>query len=266
MREKCKCVITTSNNPSKEAVAGARALSQTLGIPYLNRRHVGEKLKNGLIEFFYVVDNNLQLSISIAGQRLFFHPGIAKIRMENFKRDGRDYLLEALRPESSDIVYDATFGLGMDAIFIAHFVSKVVGTEVSKHIYNVVSYGLKHYVAKKDWINEAIRKIELYNEDMRTFARKQQDKSFDIVYCDPMFENPKYESSALNPLRPLASYDSVDDELISEFIRIARKRVVIKTLEKDTLLDRLKTPFSRVIKSPKSGLVFACIELSGENV
>lgn len=262
MLQRCRCVITTSNNPSREAVIQAKRLSQLLGIPYLNRRHVGEKLRNGLIEFFYVVDNNLQLSILVGGQRLFFHPGIAKIRMENFRRDGRDYLLEALKPESNDVVYDATFGLGMDAIFIAHFVSKVVGTEVSEHIYNVVSYGLKHYVAKKDWINNAIQKIELYNEDMRTFASKQSNKSFDIVYCDPMFENPKYESSALNPLRPLASYDTVDDQLISEFVRIARKRVVIKTLEKDSLLDRLKTPFNRIIKSPKSGLVFACIEVT----
>lgn len=262
MLQKCRCVITTSNNPSREAVIQAKTLSQSLGIPYLNRRHVGEKLRNGLIEFFYVVDNNLQLSISVGGQRLFFHPGIAKIRMENFRRDGRDYLLEALKPESNDVVYDATFGLGMDAIFIAHFVSKVVGTEVSEHIYNVVSYGLKHYVAKKDWINTAIQKIELYNDDMRTFVSRQSNKSFDIVYCDPMFENPKYESSALNPLRPLASYDTVDDQLISEFVRIARKRVVIKTLEKDSLLDRLKTPFHRIIKSPRSGLVFACIELA----
>lgn len=256
-----RIVVTTSNSPSKEAVQLARALASEFGLTYLNRRHVSRKRKTGEVAFCYVVDNNLQLSIQIDGQRLFFHPGIAKIRMENFKRDGRDHMLEAIRPEPAYVVYDATFGLGMDAVFIAHFVAKVVGTEVSPHIYRVVSYGLRTYSAKQDWINEAIKKIELHNADMRDFVRAIPDRHFDVVYCDPMFEHPKFESSALNPLRPLASYDTVDDELVSEFVRIAKRRVVLKSSVEDSWLGRLKFSFSRVIQSQRSGLVFACIDL-----
>jgi len=46
----------------------------------------------------------------------------------------------------------------MDAVFMAHFVKQVVGTEVSVHIYRVVSYGLTKYQSKEEWINVAIKR------------------------------------------------------------------------------------------------------------
>lgn len=254
-------IITTSHNGSKYAVNLAKQLSNEFGIPYYNRRHLTERIKQGVIRFYYVVDNNLNLSLNVGNYKLFFHPGIAKIRMENYKREGHDYLLQALQPSKDDIVYDGTFGLGMDAVFISHFVKKVIGTEVSEHIFRVISYGLKKYVAKDEWINNAIKKIELYHADMKQFVKKQQDKVFDIVYCDPMFENPIFESSALNPLRPLASYDTLTNDVLQDLVRIAKKRVVIKSLMKDRLLERLNIKFDRVIISKKNGLVFACIDL-----
>jgi len=260
-RSDSKVFITTSHNGSENAVKLAKELASQFNIPYYNRRHISERVKQGSIDLFYVVDNNLNLSIHVANHKLFFHPGIAKIRMENYKREGRDYLLEALQPSENDVVYDGTFGLGMDAVFMAHFVKKVIGTEISTHIFRIVSYGLKTYVAKDEWINQAIKKIELHNADMKEFVKSQPDKAFDIVYCDPMFENPVFESSALNPLRPLASYDTLNDETLRELIRIAKKRVVIKSLVKDRLLEKLDIKFDRTILSKKNGLIFACIDL-----
>ncbi|MGQ9855773.1 MAG: class I SAM-dependent methyltransferase [Fervidobacterium sp.] len=257
-------VITTSHNASNKAVELAKELSAKFNIPYYNRRHISDRLKDGTLKLYYVVDSNKNLSVVINGQKLFFHPGISKIRMENYKREGRDFLLEALRPESTDVVYDGTFGLGMDAVFIANFVSQVIGTEVSEHIYRVVSYGMANYKSKEEWINKALKKIVLFNENMKEFVKKQPDRSYDIVYCDPMFENPVFESSALNPLRPLASYDTIDRATVNELIRISKKRVVIKTLAKDGLLERLNEDginFDRVIMSKKNGLIFACIDL-----
>jgi len=259
--EQSRIVITTSHNASKEAVELAKELSQKFNIPYYNRRHISERIKRKELDFYYVVDNTLQLSIHTNKGRLFFHPGISKIRMENYKKENKDFIVEALKPACDDVVYDATFGLGMDAVFIAHFVKQVVGTEFSEHIYRVVSYGLKNYVSKEKWINDAIKKIILYNEDMKEFMKRQPDKSFDIVYCDPMFENPIYESSALNPLRPLANYGTIDIQTVFEMLRIARKRVVIKTLDRDRMLEKLDVKFDRVILSKKNGLVFACIDL-----
>ncbi|HOQ39596.1 MAG TPA: class I SAM-dependent methyltransferase [Fervidobacterium sp.] len=260
-QEDSKVLITTSHNSTEKAVQVAKKLSFEYGIPYYNRRHLNEKIREENIDFYYVVDNNLNLSIRIGNSRLFFHPGISKIRMENFKREGKDYLLDAIRPSQEDIIYDATFGLGMDAIFMAHFVKKIVGTEVSTHIYRIVSHGLKNYDSKEEWINNAIKKIDLYNEDMKKFISKQPAKAFDIVYCDPMFENPIYKSSSLNPIRPFANYDSIDDDIVEKLLRIARKRVVIKSLERDRLLDKLSTKFDRIILSRKNGLIFACIDL-----
>ena len=76
-----------------------------------------------------------------------------------------------------------------------------------------------------------------------------------------MFENPIYESSSLNPLRPFANYDTINDDVVRELMRIAKKRVVIKSLERDNLLDTLSVKFDRVLLSRKNGLVFACIDL-----
>jgi len=76
-----------------------------------------------------------------------------------------------------------------------------------------------------------------------------------------MFENPIYESSSLNPLRPFANYDTINDDVVRELMRIAKKRVVIKSLERDNLLDTLSVKFDRVLLSRKNGLVFACTDL-----
>ncbi len=256
-----RCVITTSHYAKQKAVEYCKELSKELGIPYYNRRHLNKKLEAGEIDFYYVVDNSLNLSAIFKGQKLSFHPGIAKIRMENYKNSFKDYLIESIKPEPNDIIYDGTFGLGQDALFLAYFCSKVVGTEASKVIYTVVSHGLKHYIPKDPWVKEAMEKIEVHNANMKEYLQKIPDKYFDVVYCDPMFENPIYESSSLNPLRGFANYESITLEDVKNMIRVAKKRVIIKSHVKDTLFNRLKINFTRVLISKKNGLLFGCIDL-----
>ncbi len=255
------CVITTSHNATQKTVEYCKRISEELGIPYYNRRHLSKKVETGEIEFYYVIDNSLNLSAIFKGQKLSFHPGIAKIRMENYKNGFKDYLIESIKPEPTDIIYDGTFGLGQDALFLAYFSSKVIGTEASKAIYTVVSHGLKHYVPKDPWVKTAMERIEIHNVNMKEYLEKTPEKYFDIVYCDPMFENPIYESSSLNPLRGFANYESITLEDVENMIRVAKKRVVIKSHVKDTLFDRLKIKFTRVLVSKKNGLIFGCIDL-----
>ncbi len=253
-------VVTTSYNPSHEQIAIAKELARKLNAKYVNRRHLSDYRKREKIDFYYVVESNGRIVIRWDSGELFFHPSVAKIRMKNLRNGGRDYLIEALNLDGDEIVLDATFGLGTEAILIAAFLpkGKIIGIEKSVHIYTVVSDGMKRYKPKQKWIEEALRRIELIHADMKEFIREAKDNSYDIVYCDPMFENPKYESSSMNPLRPFASYDTIDKTDIEHMIRIARKRVVLKAHEKDSLFERIRV--DRIMGSRKSGVLYGVIE------
>lgn len=253
-------VVTTSHKSTKEQVIIAKNLSEKFGAPYIPRRRLSELVEKGKVDFYYVVEANDRLVIRWKGGQFFFHPSVAKVRMKNLQNGGRDYLIEALQLEGSETVLDATFGLGAEAILMAAFLprGKVIGLEKSVHIYRIVRHGLQNYKPNAKWIEHAMKRIELYNEDMKEFIRKAPDNSYDIVYCDPMFENPKYESSAMNPLRPFASYDTIDEKDVEEMLRIARKRVVLKSHEDDTLFERIKA--QKIIGSKKSRVIYGIIE------
>jgi hypothetical protein len=72
-----------------------------------------------------------------------------------------------------------------------------------------------------------------------------------------MFENPVYESSAMNPLRPFAVYDTVNEEDIEEMLRIAKKKVILKSHVKDSLFKRIRV--DELKGSRKSGVLYGVI-------
>ncbi len=253
-------MVTTSHKPRYEQVLKARELARELGVEYVSRRHLPEKLEEEKVDFYYVVEAGGKLVIKWKGGELFFHPSVAKIRMKNLKNGGRDYLIEALKLKGEELVLDATFGLGSEAILIAAFLpkGKVIGLEKSPHIYRVVKDGMSRYKPKTKWIEDAMNRIELIQADMKEFIREAYEDSYDVVYCDPMFENPKYESSSMNPLRPFASYDRVSEEDVKQMLRVAKKRVILKAHKKDSLFDRIKV--DKVVGSRKSGVLYGVIE------
>ncbi len=54
---------------------------------------------------------------------------------------------------------------------------------------NLMNYGWKNL----------LKKIKIYHENYKEFIKKQDDNCYDIVYCDPMFENPQLKSNSINP-------------------------------------------------------------------
>ena len=234
-----KYIVTTSYKPSAEIKDRAYRLAKELGVPFISRK----KLKNYLgltpLDFYYVFDKNGQLEIRYGEEVFFFHPSMSKVRLNNLKDGQRDHLIESLKLEGSETILDTTFGLGSEALLMGHFLKdgKVIGREASEHIFRVVSHGLENYPYQYEWMKEAAKKIELINADLREFVRKCADGSYDIVYCDPMFEVPQYSSSGLNPMRPFAIYDKINSEDVKEMIRVARKRFILKTRSTDTLFE-----------------------------
>lgn len=227
---------------------------------FIPRKRLKGFVEKNELDFYYVVERDDRIVIKWRGGEFFFHPSVSILRMRNIRNGQRDYLIEALELEGNEKVLDLTFGLGSEAILIAAFLpfGKVVGLEKSIHIYTVVSEGIKNFKTELNWLKNALSKIELIHTDFKDFVRKASNETFDIVYCDPMFENPKYESSAMNPLRPFAVYDTVNEDDLKHFIRIAKKKVVLKSCVEDNLFRKIKV--DKVIGSKKSGIIYGIIE------
>lgn len=181
--------------------------------------------------------------------------------MKNYVADKKDYLLNNLELKGNETVLDLTFGLGSEALLIASQLTdgKLIGVEGSFPIYLVVKESMPYYPFKIKWIKEASKRIEIIHANYKSFLKKQKDKSYDIIYCDPMFENPVFESSALNPLRKFAVYDPLEIEDIEEMKRVAKDKVVIKAHIKDSIWDKYK--FDKVDGSKNSGVYYGVIYL-----
>jgi len=251
--------VTTSHKPTKEQVLRAKELAQELNLPYIPRRSFRDLLRIVGTDYCYVVESD-RIVVKYRSGSLFFHPSTAKVRMRNVKKGLKDHLIECLQLAGSEWILDTTFGLGAEAVLMAGFLEegKVVGLEASTPIYIVVREGLKNYRDKEDWVNDAMRRIEILNVDFREYLVNCPDDSFDIVYCDPMFENPVYESSSMNPLRPFAVYDTVTGKDVEEMLRVARRKVVLKAHALDSLFDRIKV--DRITGSKKSQVLYGVIE------
>ncbi|CCU86074.1 MULTISPECIES: class I SAM-dependent methyltransferase [Mesotoga] len=255
-------VVTTSHKPTREEVVNARTLAEELGVKYVSRGRLREFEKESPVDFYYVFDKNGQLSIKAGESVFFFHPGMSKVRYKNIKLQNSDYLINSMELHGEEIVLDTTFGLGNEALLIAHFLprGKVVGLEASEHIFRVVSHGLRNYPYTDEWIREASTRIELHNIDLREFVKSCADNSYDIVYCDPMFDRPQLSSHSINPLRPFAVYERIIRSDVDEMIRVASKRFIIKSRTRDTLFEELGLHFDRLWGSKKSGVLYGVIE------
>lgn len=247
--------MTTSYKPNPQQVALARGLANELNCQYIPRK----KLKKREIDFFYVVEKNGRIVIRDENTELFFHPSIAKVRFLNIKKGLKDYLIESLEPSGDEKVLDLTFGLGSEAILMANFLpkGKVIGIEGSIHIYTIVKYGFESYRDRSRWINEAMKRIELHYGNFKKLIREYPDNSFDVLYCDPMFENPVYESSSMNPLRKFALYESVNIDDIKQMLRVAKKKVILKSRIGDSTFDRIKV--DKLLKGKNSVIVYGVI-------
>lgn len=83
------------------------------------------------------------------------------------------------------------------------------------------------------------------------YVARQPDRSFEVVYFDPMFMEPRKSQAALDAIRPLAFRSVLTKDLLRDARRVATRWVVIKRERSDVLehqgfkLVRLAGAFSR---------------------
>lgn len=112
--------------------------------------------------------------------------------------------------------------------------------ESEQVIAEIVRNGMASYPDdKKQRWEEVFSRIEVINTSYQRYFLSQSDMSFDVVYFDPMFKTPVTISTNINPPREWANYEEVTCENVKQACRIARRRVVIKSVKNDTTLEDL---------------------------
>lgn len=236
-------IVTTGIKTNPELTANAQNLAAALNSEYIPR----DSLSIDSLRTRHNTDNILlvsktQLKLIMPTGTYFFHIGMAKLRIKNL-RDGKyDHMTDAMGLCPGDAVLDCTLGLGTDAVvssFVLGAQGRLVGLDSSCIVTELVRRGLAAYNAEDVEIEAAMHRIEVICAEHIDYLRNLPDKSFDIVYFDPMFRYPLKDSSGIAPLRLLANPAPVTIEAISEAIRVARKRVVLKEASSSAEFTRL---------------------------
>lgn len=257
-------IVTTIRKPNQAQEAFAEEISLKLGGQFVRREDFSfDKLKRlyGAENILLVKKNSL--SIITSDGELFFHPNTAHLRIKNLRGGEGDRLIDALKISEGAKVLDCTLGLGSDAIvesFIAGAAGKVVALEINPLIAEVVSYGLKNFSDDSPHILQAMRRVEVINDDCGEFLKICADNSFDVVYFDPMFRRPVQRSSGINPIRPLADNSPLTKKTIHEACRVAKFRVVMKEHNGSPEFERLG--FKVVEGGKYSSVAFGVIDIA----
>lgn len=150
-------------------------------------------------------------------------------------------------------VLDCTFGLGSDALIASLHAGEtglVVGLEKSLLLSVLLRWGLREYPWLRlsrvgDSLAKASRRIKLYNLDYREVLEHLPDRSFDVVYFDPMFPRSVRCSNGIELVRSWGCQETLDKTVLQQAARVARHRVVVKVRKDSPELTKLG--FDRMI-------------------
>ncbi|MBB6638324.1 class I SAM-dependent methyltransferase [Cohnella thailandensis] len=228
-------IVTTMEKPPAEVIERAKGLAEELSSRYVPRRRETirglERAKADAHDGVLVVGPQELRFVHGEEPPLFFHPSMALIRVKRLREGDTDSLLRAARPSPGDVVLDGTAGLASDALVLSYAVGesgRVIALEASKVLHTVVREGLRTYDTGMDDVNRAMRRIEAVHAEHLAYLKALPDRSVDIVFFDPMFSRPVMESTSILPLRTVARDERLTPETVSEALRVARKRVVLK--------------------------------------
>lgn len=240
---KIKTIVTTAGRPDEESLQLAEHACQKLQISFVERRKKSVKK---------LAEQN-QSNVIVAGKQryeyypfgveepFFFHPSSAAFRLKRVARGEKDPFLQAVKLQKGDSMLDCTLGMGTDSMLAAFTVSDegtVIGCEGNPNVAFIVSEGMQKYDTSTLPLLKCMEQIMIKSSLAIDFLKKQPEKSFDVVYMDPMFEETIEESTNFTPLRDAGLHESLSDEWMAEAKRVAKKRVVLKAHYRSPLFER----------------------------
>ena len=235
-------VVTVGHKAKPEHFALAHEMAEKLGVPFAERGNTSLDALRAQYGVSCVMVAKEKLVVDTPDGELYFHPGMAHLRLKNLRHGESDHLLRALDVADGARVLDCTLGMGADAIvesFAAGKTGEVVALEKNPVVALLIAHGLQTDEGEHPTTLAAMRRVRVVCADYEDFLREQADNSFDAVYFDPMFRHPFTESAGIHPLRFLADPRPVSVEAIGEARRVARRRVVLKESSKSLEFARL---------------------------
>jgi len=229
-------LVTTTLLRRKSDEELAKVVAKDLGGYYLPRRRTPMEnfWRHHTPDKILVIDDGQIVCHTPKGHRLFFHPGLAKVRIRCLQQGGKDWLVESLRLQEGDEVLDANLGLATDALVIAFITRRcIIGLEKDPLIGYITRHGLQTYPTKRFPEGSFLFPlIQVKVADHTEYIQKMPSASVDSIYFSPMFIKPKFFSADREALREIAVHDFLSEKVMEEARRVARKRVVVK-LNKD---------------------------------
>lgn len=228
-----KTVITTAGRPDPITYELASVASRELGFPIVERK----KRSISLMQREYSTDvlvagkDRYELFRQGMEQPLFFHPNSAAFRLKRIVKGETDPLIEASALTKGDTFLDCTLGLASDSIIASYIIGgegKCVGLEADPTVAFIVKTGLQRFPANFEALERSMQKIEVIQSEAIGFLANQPDRSWDVVYIDPMFQAPIEESSNFKPLRQAGVHTSLTEKWMEEAFRVCNRRVVVK--------------------------------------
>ncbi|UOF89440.1 class I SAM-dependent methyltransferase [Fodinisporobacter ferrooxydans] len=224
-------VVTTVIKTTPAFISKAQELAEELGAPFVLRKKYSIPViqERAQVEAVFVCGNRLELYMN--GQMFFYHPGMATIRIKRLLRGEEDPLLRISQLQAGDTVLDCTAGFASDAIVFAYAVGregKVKGIESEPWITYLVKKGLHMGYPEFPELDEAMRRVRICQGSHEEHLASLPDKSYDIVYFDPMFRRTVAQSAGIDLLREIGNDHPLTTDTIRQAMRVARKRVIVK--------------------------------------
>lgn len=239
-------LVTTAQTNTETLEPKARAYAAELNAEFVERRERPiPALFSGRMDDcrLMIVQSERILLLDREGHEFFYHPNMAYPRLRNLLRGQRDLLIEAGRLKKDDSVLDATLGFASEAALCAHIVGdtgEVHGIEAVPEIGLMAREGLKTLTTESVELNAALRRIRVVHlGDHLEYLRSCPDRRYDIVCFDPFFEQEPGGSEQFGALRHFGDHAPLTLDAIKEAQRVARRRVLIKTLRWSSLLEEM---------------------------
>jgi 16S rRNA (guanine1516-N2)-methyltransferase len=233
MSDDLKLIVTTSRLATRTTRDLARQKAAGWGFPYVRRMDRSLKIvlkdEEGADAAFVFGDVGLHLAT--AQTQLRFELGTAALRLISMARGEHDLLVRAAELIAGDRVFDATLGLGRDAIVAAQAVGpggEVLGVESNRALFILVSEGLATYDVGDE--SAVVTSVLGDSRQILSDAPNVPDASFDVVIVDPMFSLPARSDGNFEALREFADPTSLDPEWIRLARRVAKRWVVAKAM------------------------------------
>jgi hypothetical protein len=243
----------------------AKEIAAFLQLPYVkrNRRSLNTLRRLYQTETLIVAADSGPKINSPDGE-LFFHIGMAALRIKNI-RDGKpDHMAAAMGLNQGMSVLDCTLGLGTDAIVASMLTGgrgTVIGLEASSLIAFITGWGLAKLSTDSNEITSAMRRITVLSADYRQYLSALPDNYVDIVYFDPMFRRPVHSSSGIRPLRDFADTSCLTEADLRQACRVAKQRVVVKETHGSPEFERLG--ITTLVGGRYSSIQYGVVEQGG---